>query len=110
VTATFLPSYRKVFLLEITKINPMKISRIKFVLLFLSGLLFFLSLTCSLDQRSGPFPKTERLFRERNHKPAGRGPYPQIYPVKIVLIGPMVPLINLPDPPPPFLVVGGAFY
>lgn len=33
-----------------------------------------------------------------------------LYPIKIVLIGPMLPLINLPDPPPPFLVIGFAFY
>jgi len=33
-----------------------------------------------------------------------------LYPIKIVLVGPMFPLINLPDPPPPFLVVGFALY
>jgi hypothetical protein len=31
-------------------------------------------------------------------------------PIKIVLVGPMLPLINLPDLPPPFLVVGFALY
>ena len=33
-----------------------------------------------------------------------------LYPVKFVLAGPMLPLLNLPDPPPPFLVIGFAFY
>lgn len=33
-----------------------------------------------------------------------------LYPVKIVLAGPMLPLLNLPDPPLPFLVIGFAIY
>jgi hypothetical protein len=33
-----------------------------------------------------------------------------LYPIKIVLAGPMLPLLNLPDPPPPFLVIGFIFY
>lgn len=33
-----------------------------------------------------------------------------LYPIKMVLVGPMVPLLNLQDPPPPFLVIGFAFY
>ena len=33
-----------------------------------------------------------------------------LYPVKVVLVGPILPLLNLPDPPPPFLVLGFAFY
>jgi hypothetical protein len=33
-----------------------------------------------------------------------------LYPIKIILIGPMLPLINLPDPPPPFLAIGFVVY
>jgi hypothetical protein len=33
-----------------------------------------------------------------------------LYPVKIVSKGPMLPLVNLPDRPPPFQVIGIAFY
>ncbi|NBA84507.1 hypothetical protein GVN16_01975 [Emticicia sp. CRIBPO] len=33
-----------------------------------------------------------------------------LYPVKIVLLGPLLSLFELPDPPPPLLVIAFALY
>ena len=33
-----------------------------------------------------------------------------LYPVKIILIGPVQFLLNLPDPPPPFVGIGISIY
>ena len=33
-----------------------------------------------------------------------------LYPIKIILVGPMLFLLNLPDPPPPFVGIGMAIY
>jgi hypothetical protein len=100
---------RKVFLL---KINIMKISRTKFVFLFLiSGFAFlfifnviFRSVVRLIPENGESFLGTESLIGWKSTVSA------ILYPIKIVLVGPMLPLINLPDPPPPFLVIGFAFY
>jgi len=90
----------------------MKMSRKKFVLLFLTfGFAFlfvynlvFRSVIELLPESSASFMGTESLSGWKNTI-AGL-----LYPVKIVLAGPMLPLLNLPDPPPPFLVIGFAIY
>jgi hypothetical protein len=100
---------RKVFLL---KINIMKISRTKFVFLFLiSGFAFlfifnviFRSVVRLIPESGESFLGTESLIGWKSTVST------ILYPIKIVLVGPMLPLINLPDPPPPFLVIGFAFY
>lgn len=102
----------KVLLLKVTKIKIMKISRIKFVSLFLiSGFAFlfifnvvFRSAVQLLPESAESFLGTQSLIGWKSIVST------ILYPIKIVLVGPMLPLINLPDPPPPFLVIGFAFY
>lgn len=90
----------------------MKTSRKKFVSLFLlSGFAFlflynviFLSAVQLLPESGASFLNTESLTGWKSIVAM------MLYPVKIVLVGPVLPLLNLPDPPPPFLVIGIAFY
>jgi hypothetical protein len=90
----------------------MKISRKKFVILFLlCGFAFlfiynviFRSVVRVIPQSGESFLGTESLTGWKSTVST------MLYPVKIVLLGPMLPLINLPDPPPPFQVIGLAFY
>src|SRR6478752_6515462 len=90
----------------------MKISRKKFVLLFVIFGFAFLFICNAL------FGPTVRLIPESAESFLGtesqigwkRTVSTILYPIKIVLIGPMRPLINLPDPPPPFLVAGFVLY
>lgn len=90
----------------------MKTSRKKFVLVFLiSGFSFlfiynviFLSQVQLLPENGESFMETELLTGWKSIASV------ILYPTKIVLVGPMIPFLNLPDPPPPFLVVGFAVY
>jgi hypothetical protein len=90
----------------------MKISRKKFVSFFLiSGFTFlfifnliFRSVVKLIPQSGESFLGTESLIGWKSTVST------ILYPIKIVLVGPMLPLVNLPDPPPPFLVIGFAFY
>ena len=90
----------------------MKISRKKFVSLFLiSGFAFlfiynviFRSVVRLIPESGESFLGTESLTGWKSNVST------ILYPIKIVLAGPMVPLLNLPDPPPPFLVIAFAFY
>jgi hypothetical protein len=90
----------------------MKISRKRFVSLFLiSGFAFlfiynviFRSVVRLIPESGESFLGTESLIGWKSTIST------ILYPIKIVLAGPMLPLINLPDPPPPFLVIGFAFY
>jgi hypothetical protein len=90
----------------------MKISRTKFVLLFLICGFAFLFISNVL------FGPDVRLLPQDGESFMGTGSQigwkrivsTVLYPVKIILVGPMLPLINLPDPPPPFLVIGFACY
>jgi len=90
----------------------MKISRKRFVSLFLiSGFAFlfiynviFRSVVRLIPESGESFLGTESLIGWKSTVST------ILYPIKIVLVGPMLPLINLPDPPPPFLVIGFAFY
>ena len=94
------------------KIKVMKNSRTKFVSLFLvCGFAFlfiynvvFLSVVRLIPESGASFIGTESLTGWRDIVST------ILYPIKIVLAGPVLPLLNLPDPPPPFLVIGFAFY
>jgi len=87
----------------------MKISRIKFVILFLIfAFAFLFGSTSLLDQPPEAFLGTE-----------SQAPWKSIVstilsPIKIILIGPLLPFINFlhkdPDTPPPFFLVGFAIY
>jgi|SRR6187402_970588 len=89
----------------------MKISKKKFVSLFLIcgfAFLFISNVIFRSDVRLIPqsgesFLGTESLGWKSTVSTI-------LYPIKIVLVGPMLPLLNLPDPPPPFLVIGFALY
>ncbi|MES2275803.1 MAG: hypothetical protein V4592_07265 [Bacteroidota bacterium] len=94
----------------------MKISRTKFVIIFLISALAFQFITNSL------FLSEVRLFPANGESFLGMGsPITWksivsivLFPVKIVLIGPLLPFINFlrqdPDTPPPFFLIGFAFY
>jgi hypothetical protein len=90
----------------------MKVSRTKFVIIFLVSAFVFQFISNSV------LGSEVRLF------PLNGDPYPGvgspiawknilaaiIYPIKIVLLGPLLPLFKLPDPPPPFLLLPTALY
>ena len=84
----------------------MKISRTKFVIIFLvSGFAFIIITNLLLQPVNGDwFPGT--------HSPIGwkRTLAAIIYPVKIVLVGPLAPIFNDPDPAPPVRVLACAVY
>lgn len=90
----------------------MKISRIKFVLYFLvSGFSFLFLYNMFFRSDIRLIPEGGAAFFETESLTGWKSSVSTIlYPIKIVLVGPMLPLINLPDPPPPFIVVGFAFY
>jgi hypothetical protein len=90
----------------------MRISRIKFVSLFLtSGFAFLFIYNVILRSVVRLIPESGASFLGSASLTGWRSIISTIlYPVKIILIGPVLPLINLPDPPPPFLVIGIAFY
>jgi hypothetical protein len=87
----------------------MKISRIKFVLLFLLfAFAFVFGTSLLLDQPPESFFGTES-------QEAWKSVVSNILsPIKIILIGPLLPFINFlhqdPDTPPPFFLVGFAIY
>jgi hypothetical protein len=81
----------------------MKISKVKFVVLFIIGAaVFMISSTLLLGQPA------ESVF--------GTGSFIGILlsPVKMILMGPLLPFIHFlrqdPDTPPPFFLVGFVFY
>ncbi|MEI9921326.1 MAG: hypothetical protein WDO14_21455 [Bacteroidota bacterium] len=90
----------------------MKISRKKFVALFITcgfTFLFIYNLVITSVVKLIPgsvesFMGTESLTGWKSVVATA------LYPVKIILGGPMLPLLNLPDPPPPFLVIGFVLY
>lgn len=90
----------------------MRTSRKKFVSLFLLGGFAFLFI-CNVV-----FQSVVQLLPESGASFLGTGSLVGwkhtlsviLYPIKMVLVGPMVPMLNLPDPPPPFLVIGFAVY
>ena len=91
------------------KSENMNTSRIKFVFLFLVFAFAFLFGTTSiLDQPPESFVGTESQVPWKSTVST------ILSPIKIILIGPLLPFINFlhqdPDTPPPFFLVGFAFY
>lgn len=87
----------------------MNTSRIKFVFFFLIFAFAFLFATASLlDQSPDSFLGSESQVAWKSTVST------ILSPVKVVLIGPLVPFIDFlhkdPDTPPPFFLVGFAIY
>lgn len=87
----------------------MGISRIKFTLLFLIFALAFLVISTSiLEQAPESFLGSESPVAWKSAVST------ILSPIKIVLIGPLLPFIKFlhqdPDTPPPFFLAGFAFY
>lgn len=87
----------------------MKISRIKFVFLFVAfAFVFVVGSNAILDQAPGS------LFGSESPETWKSVAAAIISPLKIILIGPLIPFINFlqqdPDTPPPFFLVGFAIY
>ena len=90
----------------------MKISRKKFVALFLiCGFAFLFISNVIFRSDVGLIPESGEAILGTESLTGWKSTVSTIlYPIKIVLVGPMLPLLNLPDPPPPFLVIGFALY
>ena len=90
----------------------MKTSRKKFVFLFLlSGFAFLFVYNVIFCSTVRLIPGSGKAFLSGESLTGWKSVVSTVlYPIKIVLAGPMLPLINLPDPPPPFLVIGFACY
>lgn len=87
----------------------MKISRIKFVFLFLIfGFVFLIGTILLLDQPAESLLATESQVEWQAIVSN------ILSPIKIILIGPLLPFINFlhqdPDTPPPFFLIGFACY
>ena len=84
----------------------MKISRTRFVILFLVwGFAFQIITNLLLAPVNGDwFPGTDSAIAWKHTLAA------IIYPVKIVLIGPLAPIFNDPDPAPPIRMLACALY
>lgn len=90
----------------------MKTSRARFVILFLFGAFAFQFITNSIlgsevrlfPMNSDPFPGSESLIVWKNVLEI------IIYPIKVMLLGPLLGLFKLPDPPPPMVVIPFAIY
>ncbi|RPD37923.1 hypothetical protein [Chitinophaga barathri] len=87
----------------------MKISRIKFVLLFvILAFVFLFATTSLLDQ------PPESLVGSGSQAAWKSTVSTILSPIKIILVGPLLPFINFlrqdPDTPPPFFLVGFACY
>lgn len=87
----------------------MKVSRIKFVTLFLIfGFAFVFGTTSILNQPPESFLGSETQASWQSAVST------VLSPIKLVLLGPLLPFINFlhrdPDTPPPFFLVMFAFY
>ena len=87
----------------------MKISRIKFVILFvICAAAFLFATSLLLDQPA------ESLFGTESQAGWKSIVSNILSPIKIILMGPLVPFIDFlhkdPDTPPPFFLIGFAFY
>jgi len=87
----------------------MNIQRIKFVFLFLIfAIAFLFGTTLLLDQPPESLLGSESQIAWKSIVST------ILSPIKIILIGPLLPFINFlhqdPDTPPPFFLVGFAFY
>lgn len=96
----------------------MSISRTKFVITFIISGFVFLFITTSLLGTTGPrgFPQLpDSVLRTGSDSGvAWKSTVSRIiFPIKIILIGPVSPLIEYmrqDDPPPPFIAIIIAFY
>ncbi|MGZ3778381.1 MAG: hypothetical protein ACXVI9_12770 [Mucilaginibacter sp.] len=84
----------------------MKISRTRFVIIFLVSAFAFILITNLLLQpvNGDWFPGTGSPIAWK------RTLATIIYPVKIVLVGPLAPIFNDPDPAPPVRMLACALY
>jgi hypothetical protein len=98
--------------LQLQKLNSMKISRTKFVILFLVSAFAFQFISNSLlGSEVRLFPVNGEWFPGTGSPIAWKSTVSTIlYPIKIVLIGPLSPLFKEPDPAPPILVLAFASY
>jgi len=84
----------------------MKITRTKFVIIFLVSAFAFIIITNLLLQ-----PVNGDWFAGTNSPIAWKRTLAAIiYPVKIVLVGPLAPIFNDPDPAPPVRMLACAIY
>lgn len=90
----------------------MKMSRTKFVILFLVSAFAFQFISNSfLGPEVGLFPADGEAYPGSGSPIAWKRTVSTIlFPLKIVLIGPLSSLLKLPDPPPPILVIPFALY
>jgi hypothetical protein len=84
----------------------MKVSRTKCIIIFLVSAFAFIAITNLLLQ-----PVNGDWFAGTNSSIAWKRTVATIiYPVKIVLVGPLAPIFNDPDPAPPIRVLACAIY
>jgi len=84
----------------------MKISRTKFIIIFLVSAFAFVFITNLLLA-----PINGDWFAGTNSPtPWKRNLAAIIYPVKVVLVGPLAPIFNDPDPAPPVRMLACAIY
>ena len=90
----------------------MKISRIKFVTVFLlSGFVFQFVSNSLLGSEVRLFPDNGDFFPGMGSSTPWKSTLASIiYPVKIALIGPLAPVFKGPDPAPPVLLIAFALY
>jgi len=90
----------------------MKISRTKFVITFLVSAFAFQFISNSLlGSEVRLFPVNGEWFPGTGSPIAWKSTVSTIlYPIKIVLVGPLSPLFTDPDPAPPILVLAFASY
>lgn len=88
------------------------ISRKRFVILFLFFCFAFQFISNSfLGPEIGLFTARNESFLVVDSSTAWKyALFTLLLPIKLVLLGPFLPLAKLPDLPPPFLVVGYATY
>jgi len=90
----------------------MKISRAKFVIVFLVSAFVFQFISNSLlGSEARLFPGNGEWFPGTDSPIAWKRTVATIiYPVKIVLVGPLAPIFNDPDPAPPIRALACALY
>jgi hypothetical protein len=92
----------------------MNVSRKKFVISFLISAFAFMFISNALfGTEARVFPWNEKSFLGTDSPIAWKSAgYKILYPVKVVLIGPMIPFPNFlhDDPPPPFVAAVFALY
>jgi hypothetical protein len=98
--------------LQLQKLSSMKISRTKFVILFLVSAFAFQFISNSLlGSEVRLFPVNGEWFPGTGSPITWKSTVSTIlYPIKIVLIGPLSFLGKDPDPAPPILVFAFALY